>query len=122
MRPKPDGIVVILVYETCQRLQQVKLFLCCFQVGTRAEEIARELGRISAEAASEGSSRKDSDRAWVALSNATEGGLNGTEWGVDWESQVGDVAVAQAAFEQQRNEDFDDRMDRVDRIDRIDRG
>ena len=54
------------------------------------------------------------------LSNATESGANGTTWGggVNWESQTGDVAVAQAAFEQQQEEDSADRIDRIDRIDR----
>ena len=95
--------------------------LCCPQVGTRAEEIARELGRISAEAASEGASGRAEDLARTALSNATDTGGNGTArggGGVDWESQTGDVAVAQAAFEQQREEDLDERIDRIDRIDR----
>ena len=52
------------------------------------------------------------------LSNATEpGDANGTEWGVNWESQTGDVAVAQAAFVQQQEEEIEDRMDRIDRVD-----
>ena len=98
------------------------LLRCVCQVGTRAEEIARELGRISSEAALESFGRKVGDFEMIVLSNATEGGANGTDWGIDWETQIGDVAVAQAAFEQQRNEEFDERMDRIDRIDRMDRG
>ncbi len=89
------------------------------QVGTRAEEIARELGRISAEAASEGADKRADELAEAMLSNTTESGANGTAWGgVNWESQTGDVAVAQAAFEQQQEEVTEDRMDRIDRVDR----
>ena len=89
------------------------------QVGTRAEEIARELGRITAEAASEGASKDAAELAEAMLSNATEPGANATAWGgVNWESQTGDVAVAQAAFVQQQEENMEDRMDRVDRVDR----